>query len=343
MDDRVADMAAESMARVGHHLEERLLGTSDPATIEQRLADLCAPLGAIRGGLFYEAGVGLVVGLRLVDDRSVVVKLHWWNASHERLAACLAVQAHLHDAGVPAPRPQLPVMPLGAGFATVEELLTGDVADGHRAEVRTAMAVQLHQLIESTRSLPTPDALDPVWCQASPESPLFPTPHDTRFDFEASADGAEWIDELGRQGFERLRRAEPLPRVIGHTDWRVQNMAFDGERIVAIYDWDSVAVAPEPVFVGSAAAVFPTDWRVPHPDPPPTVDQMHSFVADYETARGHPFSAAEREVLDAANLAGLAYSARCQHSDIVLRPEMGDSSKIGWPRLLRDRGARCFT
>jgi Ser/Thr protein kinase RdoA (MazF antagonist) len=342
MGDRVADLAAASMARVGHHLEKRLLGTADPAEIEGALAALCAPLGEVRDGLFYEAGVGLVVGLRLVDDGSVVVKLHWWNASRERLTACLAVQAHLRDAGVPAPRPLLPVAAIGPGFATVEDLRAGDTVDGRRADIRTAMATELHRLIEATRSLPCPDALEPVWCPPSADAPLWPAPHDTRFDFPASAGGAEWIDDLGRRAFERLRRADPLPLVVGHTDWRVQNMAFDGERIVAIYDWDSVAVAAEPVFVGNAAAVFPTDWRIPHPDPPPTTDEMRAFVADYETARGHAFSPAEREVLDAANLAGLAYSARCQHSDIVLRPEMGDSSKIGWPRLLRERGEHCF-
>ena len=331
------------MAREGHHLEERLLGTADAEEIERVLTDVCAPLGEVRGGVFYEAGVGIVVGLRLADDRSVVVKLHWWNASRERLSACLAVQAHLHDAGVPAPRPLLPVIPIGSGFATVEELREGGMADGHRAEVRTAMATQLHRLIEATRSLPPPDALEPVWCPASPDAPLWPAPHDTRFDFAASADGSEWIDDFGRQAFERLRRADRLRLVVGHIDWRVQNMAFDGDRIVAIYDWDSVAIGAEPVLVGNAAAVFPTDWRVPHPDPPPTVDEMHAFVSDYETARGYLFSSAEREVLDAANLAGLAYTARCQHSDVVLRPEMGDSSSIGWLRLLRERGPHCFT
>jgi len=342
MSDRVAGLAAESMARVGHHLEERMLGTSDAHAVESSLAELCAPLGRVRGGLFYEAGVGLVVGLRLDDDREVVVKLHWWNARPERLTACLAVQAHLHDVGLPAPRPLLPVTPIGAALATVEELRAGGMAEGHRPEARTAMAIELHRLMDAARSLATPSALEPVWCQTAPDAPLFPTPHDTRFDFTASSAGAEWIDDLGRAGYERLRQADPLPLVVGHTDWRVQNLAFDGDRIVAIYDWDSVAIAPEPVFVGNAAAVFPTDWRVHHPDPPPTVDEMHAFVSDYEAARGEPFSPAEREVLDAANLAGLAYTARCQHSDIVLRPEMGDSSHIGWLRLLRERGDRCF-
>ena len=127
--------------------------------------------------------------------------------------------------------------------------------------------------------------------------------------------------------------AESMARVGHHLE----------ERMLGTSDAHAVESSlAEPVFVGNAAAVFPTDWRVHHPDPPPTVDEMHAFVSDYEAARGEPFSPAEREVLDAAILAGLAYTARCQHSDIVLRPEMGDSSHIGWLRLLRERGDRCF-
>ena len=286
MDDGLAGRARQSMLHLGDHLELDLLGTSDPEVIADQVAAVCAPLGEVRDALFYEAGVGLVVGLRLTDDRSVVVKLHRWNATLERLTACLEVQTHLHDAGVPAPAPLLPVTPIGTGFATVEELRTGAAADARHPEVRRSMAAALQHLIAVAGSMPAPSALEPVWCQASRDAPLWPTPHDLRFDFAASVTGAEWIDDLGRAAFERLRDAGSGDRVAGHIDWRVQNLAFDGDRIVAIYDWDSVAVGSEPVFVGNAAAVFTTDWRVAHPDPPPTADEMHAFVADYEHARG---------------------------------------------------------
>jgi len=342
MSGPVADLATESMARIGHHLEERLLGSRDPDQIAARISEVCGRLGQVRDGVFYEAGVGLVVGVRLAAGRAVVVKVHWWNASLERLTACLAVQTHLHEAGLPAPRPLLPVVPVGSALATVEELVVGDMADGRLPEVRRAMAAGFHRLIESARSMPVPVALEPVWRQTSPDAPLWPAPHDTRFDFAATADGAEWIDDHGRRAFERLRRSDSGAPVVGHIDWRVQNLAFDGDGIIAIYDWDSVAVGSEAVFVGNAAAVFTTDWRVPHPDPPPTVDEMRAFVTDYEHARGHPFRPAEREALDAANLAMIAYAARCQHSDQLLCPDLGDHAAIGWPRLLRERGDRCL-
>ena len=69
---------------------------------------------------------------------------------------------------------------------------------------------------------------------------------------------------------------------------------------------------------------------------------MRAFVGDYERARGAPFAPSELDALDAANLAMIAYGARCQHSDQLLRPDLGDNVAIGWPRLLPPRGEHCL-
>ncbi|MET0904049.1 MAG: hypothetical protein ABWZ52_12475 [Acidimicrobiales bacterium] len=337
----LVDLAARSMSLVGAHLELDLLGTTDPDEVASAIAAACRPLGEVHEGRFYEVGVGLVVGVQLDSDMAVVFKLHWFNATSERLTACLEVQAHLHDAGLPAPRPLLPVLAIGSGFATVEELRTGAIADGRDPLVRRALATELHRLVEAARPLGRDVALDPLWLPASADDPLWATPHDLRFDFEATAAGAEWIDELAKAANERRRRDDG-DLVIGHLDWRVQNLAFEGTRVVAIYDWDSLGLASEPAIVGQAAGGFPIDWRAGHPDPPPTVDEMRAFVGDYERARGAPFTATELDALDAANLTMIAYGARCQHSDQQLRPDLGDNRAIGWPRLLRERGERCF-
>lgn len=51
---------------------------------------------------------------------------------------------------------------------------------------------------------------------------------------------------------EAHRGGDPaLPHVVGHPDWRVQNLAFAGDRVSAVYDWDSVGLVPEPALVGS--------------------------------------------------------------------------------------------
>lgn len=170
-------------------------------------------------------------------------------------------------------------------------------------------------------------------------APLWPEPHDVRFDFAATATGAAWIDELAHHARGRLNGSRE-ESVIGHFDWRVENVGFDAGRLSAIYDWDSLGAAPEPVLVGSTAAQFGIDWTAGDPDPVPTIDDMRAFVADYERVRGVRFTPAQLDLLEAANLALIAYGARCQHSDVQLRPGIGPGAGTGWLRLLRERRTR---
>jgi hypothetical protein len=123
---------------------------------------------------------------------------------------------------------------------------------------------------------------------------------------------------------------------VGHLDWRVQNLAFAGNRVSAIYDWDSVALVPEAALVGSASVIHPVDWRLALPDPLPTLEQLDGFVADYEAARGASFGDDEHEILVAGQQWVAGYGARCQHSDDLLGifPDVDHSR--GWPRLLRE-------
>ncbi len=164
---------------------------------------------------------------------------------------------------------------------------------------------------------------------------LWPEPHDVRFDFVGTATGAEWIDETARAARAVLTSTALAP-VVGHLDWRVQNLGFAEGRVAAIYDWDSVSLVPEAALVGATSAVHPVDWRRGLPDPLPTLAQVDGFVIDYERARGTPFDAVEREVLAGAQRWIVSYGARCQHSDRLLGmfPDV-DHSK-GWPRLLGD-------
>ncbi len=117
---------------------------------------------------------------------------------------------------------------------------------------------------------------------------------------------------------------------------RVQNLAFSDNQVSAIYDWDSVALVPEPALVGSASVMHPIDGRLERPDPLPTLAQLDGFVADYEAVRGAPFSDHERESSPPANDGSPAMAPRCQHSDDLLGifPDVDQSR--GWPRILRD-------
>jgi hypothetical protein len=328
---------------VGTAGREAVFDTADPqaiaATLTRFVADrLGQPVGE---AVLYRPGVGVVAGLRLADGTEVLVKVHRWNVDLARLRAGKAVQEHLASLGLPAPGPLTGPEPLGKGIATIEELVAGERADGHHPAVALSVAKGLHELVSTCRALRPVPAVGDALCLRPAGAPLWPEPHDLRFDFEKTKNGAGWIDELAEVARERLDMASG-ERVVGHFDWRVENLAFKGRRIVAIYDWDSLGLAPEPVVVGTAAAQFSADWTAGASDPLPSVEEMRSFVEHYERARLTPFSAGERELLDASNLYLCAYGARCEHSDMRLHPELV-GARPPWQRLLRGRGTGAVT
>jgi hypothetical protein len=319
-------------------VERTILGTGDAREIAALIEGFVGPrCGPVSDGVFYRPGVGIVAGLRLDDGSEVVIKIHRWNVSVDRLAAVQEVQRTLADKGLPVPRPLADPEPLLQGIATIEELRGGGRASGRDPAVRRTVARLLHTFISASVPLVghvevgSPLLLRPVG------APLWFEPHDVRFDFEGTSAGAEWIDELASLARHRLESVSS-DVVIGHFDWRVENLAFHGTDIVAIYDWDSVSAAPEAVIVGNTAGQFTADWSAHENDPLPSVSEMRSFVEDYENARDAPFSVAERELLDAANLFLCAYGARCEHSDMTKHPEVSRTENSGWYRLLRARG-----
>jgi hypothetical protein len=106
--------------------------------------------------------------------------------------------------------------------------------------------------------------------------------------------------------------------VIGHADWRIENLRMDPSAVVAIFDWDSVCTCPEAVLVGAASVHFTTDWSDSSTDPFPSPDESSAFVNEYEEVRGRRFAPRDRELVDAAQIYRLAYGARCEHSDSLL-------------------------
>jgi aminoglycoside phosphotransferase (APT) family kinase protein len=166
---------------------------------------------------------------------------------------------------------------------------------------------------------------------------LYPQPHSKLFDFAATAAGAEWIDAFAR----RAREAEAHygKPVLGHGDWRVEHLRFDDGKIVATYDWDSLAFRPEAELVGVSAHAFTADWALEGVRRIPTADDIRAYVADYETARGHPFSKSERQSLFATCVYSIAYGARCTHS---LEPNKAEWEENTWPYLLKIEGEALF-
>jgi hypothetical protein len=128
----------------------RSLGDFDPAVEEslfdgiRQTADAVAQfsnsvLGSpVHRCLFYSSHAGAATGLELEDGRRLVVKAHQpWMSDAAHLAAVVSVQKRLLAAGFPCPRPLLGPVPLGRGFATVDELLQqGEELDAREPRLR---------------------------------------------------------------------------------------------------------------------------------------------------------------------------------------------------------------
>src|SRR5439155_5202776 len=156
----------------------------------------------------FEVSVGALFGLRLRDGSRVALKVHVQHEP-ERLEAVQRVQAHLVECGFPCPRP------LGVrGRATLEEWNDdGDYLDAHAPPVRRVLAQNLAELFRLASELL------PLACMEyfPPEDgPLWRGPHNVLFDFEATARGAEWIDEIA-QAATPLRDSRVGDLVIGHS------------------------------------------------------------------------------------------------------------------------------
>jgi hypothetical protein len=291
-----------------------------PSTVAAALDGFCVrSLGSrIARAEFYEASVGSAHGVVLGDGRRVVVKVHRPGISLAFLAAAQVVQRHLASGGFPCPQPLAGPELLGAGVATAETLLDDGVhGDAHQPAVRRAMARTLSRLVGRCRSLATPSGLTENAMKVAPGE-LWPTPHDGRFDFVATTSGAEWIDEVARRARRILERGSKGDRVVGHADWRAQNMRFVDGQITAVYDWDSVAIEHEPVLVGSVAHGFTSNWAEPPPGRQfPKLEEAEAFIADYEQARSAAFTPGERRAARAALAYSMAYTARCEHSDAL--------------------------
>ncbi|PYE55702.1 phosphotransferase [Deinococcus yavapaiensis] len=303
-----APSPADSVAR-------EVLGAVNSRDVLMRVSLLCERfLGArVTTRLFHRVSVGSVHGVRLSDGREVVVKLHRAFAPFRYLKALNELQAHVADAGFPAPKPLAPPARLPNGSATFEaSLARGDPPDPDRPEHLALMASGLAWLVELCEPFASRAEFEP-WL-ARRRDGLWPIPHDARFDFVATAQGAAWIDTLARRA-RALLDADPGRRVIGHHDWRREHLRVRQGRLCAVYDWDSVGRFAEPVLVAGAARTFTVDWSRVGQRQYPTLEQMHEFLDAYETARGRPFSRDERAHFRAALVYGAAYTARCEHSD----------------------------
>jgi hypothetical protein len=284
-------------------VERSIFGTEDPVAIWAQVLEACPDAVEC---FAFEVSVGARFGLRLRDGSRIGLKVHVGREGPRYLEAVQRVQTHLWQRGFPCPKP--------LGFrerVTLEEWREdGEYRDAHEPEVRRVIAGHLAELFRLTGELQPPPGLEPFFARR--DGPLWPRPHNVLFDFEATADGAEWIDEIAAAA-KPLRDARVGRLVIGHGDWTVKHFRFDGVRPTAIYDWDSLNTDFETVFVGNSAATFTYTEHLPV-SVWPAVEEAHEFLNEYEQMRPEPFTSEERAAARGAAVYSRAYSARCTHA-----------------------------
>ncbi|MEU8001400.1 phosphotransferase [Catellatospora sp. NPDC049111] len=255
--------------------------------------------------LFTVTHLSAVVGVRLKDDREVVVKVR---PAAPRLAVCTAVQQALWHAGFPCPRPLLGPVPFGGYAAHAEVFVPGGEVlpvDGDAAERYAALLADL------VRLAPRPQvagvlAPHPPWTAWDHEyGGVWPPPDDRDADLNAQPDSA-WLDDVARRVQQRLHALPAGPTVIGHGDFYAENLRWRDGQPWAVHDWDSLISAPEAVIVGLAAAV----WPIGVVQRPATVAESAAFVEAYQQASGHSWSAEQVQASWAAGLWSAAFDAK---------------------------------
>ena len=198
----------------------------------------------VRGYYFYRSSVGSTHGIQRENGRDVFIKVRppaetnpYLPYDRQSLETIISIMKWLAKQKYPCPRPILGPLPLGKGLATAEEFLQrGQYGNGFDPVWRKLVASGFAELMDRLRSFPgDPTCLKHFQRGAA----LYPQPHSKIFDFEKTAAGAEWIDDFARRA--RQAQTHDGPLLLGHADWRVEHLRFDDGKIVATYDWDSLA------------------------------------------------------------------------------------------------------
>jgi hypothetical protein len=263
--------------------------------------------------LFRSGHLSTVIGLRLADDREIVVKVR---AGSPRIAACLEVQRHMFKSGYPCPEPLTGAVPFRDKVATAEVYVPGGAilpSTDHGARAFAGAFAWLIRVaprpgeVSSLHPTPSWAAWDHgAWDDAG--AGLWPHPDEYDIDLNEIA-GPGWIDQAGARARDRLR-AGLSETVIGHCDWLASNLRWGGDELLVVHDWDSAAVDSEAVLVGFAAALY----SATRPGALATIEETERFLDEYCAARDRAFSADELERSWAAGVWTRAYDARCQHA-----------------------------
>jgi Phosphotransferase enzyme family len=259
--------------------------------------------------LFGTGNLSAVTGLRLADGREVVVKVR---PSIPRLAGCAVVHRALWKAGFPCPEPLVDLQPLNGYAASAEALVpeVGQPPDGGLAALSAAALARLVEEAPDPGLVPslTPSPSWVGWDHTEPG--LWPTPEDFDADLNAYPE-PQWLDRVASAARKRLRAYARDP-VIGHGDWHPENLRWQGPKLIAVHDWDSVICQPEPAIAGFAAVSF---LGVEPSAPLASAEDSTIFLDTYQRARGRRWTSEDCEAFWAAGLWQRALDAKTHSLD----------------------------
>ncbi|EFH83772.1 hypothetical protein [Ktedonobacter racemifer] len=336
--DHLTKLIAERIAPWGQvPLLQEIFQSEEPATVARHIYEFCeAELGQQPAeALFFFCSIGVVFGLEMPGKQRIVIKAHKPERPLTLLTQMGDVQRYLVARGYPCPCPVAGPRPLGKGLATIDELVDeGVFRDAHDPAVRKAIATALRELIQLLRHVEQ-DGIDPTpFDLRLPSDVLWPKPHNAIFDFEATREGAEWIDELAWK-VKRIIEADEREPILAHGDFSANQMRFVGDHLRMVYDWDSLTLRSELVSVGATASTFTYSEQPGITNVETTHADAAAFISDYEAARQQPFTPEEQRIIQAATLLGQLYGTRCQHA---LHPHEHKYSRTWYEQMLTEYG-----
>lgn len=271
---------------------------TSPRPSDRDVSDWCdRVLGARPSEKLFEAGfASRVIGLRLTDDRKVVLKLRKFSP---RLRGCAEVHRWLWERGFPCPQP---LVEFHGAWMSAESHLPGGtplVDDPLAPELyaaELAHLIELAPLVESVGNLIPP----PAFADAlRPNGKIWP---DNDFDRLNADPEPQWLDEMAVRVQSRLGRYQ-AKSVVGHADWWSQNLRWEGRQLLCVDDWDSVTALPEAFLVGFAAYMFAkTAFEIAGSAPGANIEETQRFLKGYEATTTRHWSAEDMEVAWTAGL-----------------------------------------
>jgi hypothetical protein len=243
----------------------------------------------VKDVLFIQSSIGIVIGLSLTNEQSLVLKIYFPKISKDYLDKVNYIQDIFYQELFPAPKVLSPIFVINNTHAGLYELINGEQQDAHQAVIRTELAKTLAQFVTIVNKHKLPPLMN--FFQQQMGRRLWPIPHNFMFNLEKTSRGAGWIAKKARQA-RKILATDKTVKILAHTDWGTKNALFRNNKIAGIFDWDSLGSMSELEMVGRAAAQFTADWEKGF-KVTPSPEEGRLFIKEYENYRDRKFTGSE--------------------------------------------------